>query len=237
MSQHFSATEPAAHEETWREIEEVVQEVTRQSRAAVPADRFFTELLEGSVRTLAATGGAVWLRQSESLRLELQVHHVRTGLVTGPAAENDQNEKQLSQQHQRLLDRISRQTDTHAVSPQSGTTSASAPDGMPENPTDFLLLFCPVIVNDRVLGVLEIFQRPNVSPGTVQGFLRFLAALADLASDYLRNSQLRELQDQATLWSQFEQFTERVHQGLDVDQIAASIALSLIHICRCRRAI
>ena len=224
MSQDFSSTEPAAHEETWREIEEVVQEVTRQSRAAVPADRFFTGLLESSVRTLAATGGAVWLRQPEGPRLEHQVNLVRTGLVTGPDADDVQNVEQRAQQHQRLLDRISRQTDTHAVSPQSGTTSASAPDGLPENPTDFLLLFCPVIVDDRVLGVLEIFQRPNVSPGAVQGFLRFLAALAELASDYLRNSQLRELQDRATLWSQFEQFTERVHQGLDVDQIAASIA-------------
>ncbi len=235
MSQDFSATEPAAHEETWREIEEVVQEVTRQSRAAVPADRFFTGLLESSVRTLAATGGAVWLRQPEGLRLEHQVNLVRTGLVTGPDADDVQNVEQRAQQHQRLLDRISRQTDTHAVSPQSGTTSASAPDGLPENPTDFLLLFCPVIVDDRVLGVLEIFQRPNVSPGAVQGFLRFLAALAELASDYLRNSQLRELQDRATLWSQFEQFTERVHQGLDVDQIAASIANDGRHLIGCDR--
>ena len=233
MSQDFSATEPAAPEETWREIEEVVQEVTRQSRATVPADRFFTGLLESSVRTLAATGGAVWLRQPEGLRLEHQVNLVRTGLVTGPDADDVQNVEQRAQQHQRLLHRISRQTETHAVSPQSGTTSASDPDGLPENPTDFLLLFCPVIVDDRVLGVLEIFQRPNVSPGAVQGFLRFLAALAELASDYLRNSQLRELQDRATLWSQFEQFTERVHQGLDVDQIAASIANDGRHLIGC----
>ncbi|NQV24819.1 MAG: hypothetical protein HQ518_10670 [Rhodopirellula sp.] len=224
MSQDSPAIAPAAHEDTWREIEDVVQEVTRQSRAAVPADRFFTGLLESSVRTLAATGGAVWLRQPEGLRLEYQVNLVRTGLVTGPDADDVLHVEQRSQQHQRLLDRISRQTATHAVSPQSGTTSAANADGLPENPTDFLLLFCPVIVDDRVLGILEIFQRSNVSPGAVQGFLRFLAALAELAADYLRNSQLRELQDRATLWSQFEQFTERVHEGLDVDQIAASIA-------------
>jgi hypothetical protein len=233
MSQDSQTTEPAAHEDTWREIEEVVQEVTRQSRAAVPADRFFTGLLESSIRTLAAAGGAVWLRQPEGLRLEHQVNLVRTGLVTGPDADDIQNVEQRSQQHQRLLDRISRQTDTHAVSPQSGTAAASDVDGLPENPTDFVLLFCPVIVDDRVLGVLEIFQRPNVSPGSVQGFLRFLAALAELASDYLRNSQLRELQDRATLWSQFEQFTERVHEGLDVDQIAASIANDGRHLIGC----
>lgn len=233
MSQDSPATEPAAYEDTWREIEEVVQEVTRQSRAVVPAGRFFTDLLQSSIRTLAATGGAVWLRHAEGLRVEHQVNLVRTGLVTGPDADDIQNVEQRAQHHQRLLERISCQTETHAVSPQSGTMSVSAPDGLPENPTDFLLLFCPIIVDDQVLGVLEIFQRPNVSPGAVQGFLRFLAALAELAADFLRNSQLRALQDRATLWSQFEQFTERVHQGLDVDQIAASIANDGRHLIGC----
>ena len=103
MSQDSPATESAAREDTWREIEDVVQEVTRQSRAAVPADRFFTSLLESSVRTLAATGGAVWLRQPEGLRLEHQVNLVRTGLVTGPDAEDISNVEQRSQQHQALL--------------------------------------------------------------------------------------------------------------------------------------
>ncbi len=233
MTQDSPATEPAAYEDTWREIEEVVQEVTRQSRAVVPADRFFTGLLQNSIRTLAATGGAIWLRHPDGLRLEHQVNLVRTGLVTGPDADDIPNVEQRSQQHQRLLERISRQTETHAISPQSGTMSAADPDGLPENPTDFLLLFCPVTVDNRVLGVLEIFQRPNVSPGAVQGFLRFLAALAELAADFLRNSQLRELQDRATLWSQFEQFTERVHGGLDVDQIAASIANDGRHLIGC----
>lgn len=235
MSQESPAKESAAYEETWQEIEAVVQEVTRQSRAAVPADRFFADLLESSVRTLAATGGAVWLRQPEGLRLEYQVNLIRTGLVTGPDADDVSNVEQRSEQHMRLLNRISRQTETHAVSPQSGTTAGSNTDDLPENPTDFLLLFCPVAVDDQVLGVLEIFQRPNVSPGAVQGFLRFLAALAELTADYLRNSQLRDLQDRATLWSQFEQFTERVHEGLNIDQIAASIANDGRHLIGCDR--
>lgn len=224
MSQDSLAKEAAAYEDTWREIEDVVHEVTRQSRAAVPADRFFTELLESCVRTLAATGGAVWLRQAEGLQLEHQVNLVRTGLVTGPDADNSPGIEQRAQQHLRLLDRVSRQTQSRAVSPQSGSVSESGADDLPENPTDFLLLLCPVTVDGRVLGVLEIFQRSNVSPGAVQGFLRFLGALAELAADFLRNSQLRDLQDRATLWGQFEQFTERVHAGLDLDHIAAAIA-------------
>lgn len=235
MSQESPATESVACEDTWREIEEVVQEVTRQSRADVPADRFFTNLLEGSVRTLAATSGAVWLRQPEGMRLEHQVNLVGTGLVTGPDADDVSNVEQRSQQHMRLLDRISRQTETQAVSPQSGAGPENGETGLPENPTNFLLLFCPITVDNQTVGVLEIFQRPNVSPGAVQGFLRFLAALAELVADYFRNSQLRDLQDRATLWRQFEQFTERVHAGLDIDHIAASIANDGRHLIGCDR--
>lgn len=224
MSQDSPAAAHTSREETWREIENIVQEVTRQSRAAVPASHFFSGLLESSVRTLAATSGAIWLRQAESLQLEYQLNLVKTGLVTGPAAEDISTVEQRSAQHARLLNRLVSEPSATAVSPQSGTSPGAGNDRLPENPTEFLLLLCPITIDDRVVGILEIFQRSNVSPGAVQGFLRFLTALAELAADFLRNAQLRELQDRAALWSQFEQFTERVHAGLDVDHIAAAIA-------------
>ncbi|MDA0284016.1 MAG: HlyD family efflux transporter periplasmic adaptor subunit, partial [Planctomycetota bacterium] len=157
------------------------------------------------------------------------------GLVTGPDADHSPDIEQRAAQHFRLLDRVSRQAECRAVSPQSGSASAGSADGLPQNPTDFLLLLCPVAVDNRVLGVLELFQRPNVSPGAVQGFLRFLGALAELAADFLRNSQLRDLQDRAAVWSQFEQFSERVHEGLDVEQIASSISNDGRHLIGCDR--
>lgn len=224
MSQDSPAAAHTSREETWREIENVVQEVTRQSRAAVPASHFFSGLLESSVRTLAATSGAIWLRQAEGLQLEYQLNLVKTGLVTGPAAEDISTVEQRSAQHARLLNRLVSEPSATAVSPHSGTSPGSGNDRLPENPTEFLLLLCPITIDDQVVGILEIFQRSNVSPGAVQGFLRFLTALAELAADFLRNAQLRELQDRAALWGQFEQFTERVHAGLDVNHIAASIA-------------
>lgn len=220
MSQDSSATAQTAHEETWREIEEVVQEVTRQSRVAVPAEEFFPGLLENSVRTMAATSGAVWMRHADGIRLEYQLNLASTGLVTSPTADDDSLIEQRSQQHLRLLHRVLGEATATAVSPQAGSNDA----GLPENPTDFLLLLCPISIDERAVGIIEVFQRSNVSPGAVQGFLRFLTALAELAADFLRNSQLRDLQNRAALWSQFEQFTERLHTSLDVDRIAASIA-------------
>lgn len=224
MNQESPPAEPAAYEDTWREIEDVVQEVTRQSRATISADTFFSDLLDGAVRTLAAVGGAIWLRTPEGLRLEHQINLAKSGLVSAPNADASPEIDQRAQLHFRLLDRVSKQTKSRAVSPQSGSAAEGGADGLPENPTDFLLLLSPVSINEQVLGIVEIFQRPNVSPGAVQGFQRFLGALAELAADFLRNSQLRELQDRAALWTQFEQFTERVHEGLDIEHIAASIA-------------
>ena len=62
MSQDASSPVSAAYEDTWRQIDDVVQQVTQQSRAPVSSEQFFTDLLDGCVRTLAAVGGAVWLR-------------------------------------------------------------------------------------------------------------------------------------------------------------------------------
>lgn len=224
MNQETPVTE-AAYEETWREIEDVVQEVTRLSRTSVSSDQFLAELLEGAVRTLAAIGGAVWMRHSEGLRLEYQVNLAKTGLVSAPDADVGPGLEERSLQHLRLLDRVTRESTSRAVSPRSGSGAESQGNGgLPENPTDCLLLLCPVAVDDHVLGVIEVFQRADVSPAACQGFLRFLGALAELTADFLRNSQLRELKDRSSLWGQFETFTERVHQGLDVEQIATAIA-------------
>ena len=48
MNQDSPATE-AAYEDTLREIEDAVQEVTRLSRTSVSSERFLAELLQGAV--------------------------------------------------------------------------------------------------------------------------------------------------------------------------------------------
>lgn len=223
MTQETPVTE-AAYEETIREIEDVVQEVTRLSRSAVSTEQFLAELIGGSVRTLAAIAGAVWMRRAEGLRLEYQVNLAQTGLVSAPAADVGPDVEERGLQHLRLVDRVTRETTARAVAPQSGGIDSDGNGSLPENPTDCLLLLCPIVIDGQALGVIEIFQRPDVSPAACQGFLRFLNALAELTADFLRNSQLRELKDRSALWGQFETFTERVHHGLNIEQIAASIA-------------
>lgn len=204
----------------WREIESVVDHITRLARSPVTPDRFFVELLEGSVRTLAAIGGAVWLQQPEGLQLIAQINLSRTGLVRAAEAEESPDLDERARRHLVLLHQTLSETEPRALSPRAGGANPEAT----QNPTDFLLLLSPLKLDNEPVGVLEVFQRTSVTPGARQGFLRFLTALSDLAADFLRNSRLRELQERAALWTRFEHFAEQVHQGLDVRRIASAVA-------------
>ncbi len=235
MSQTPPVTASVAHEDTWREIELVVQQVTRLSRSDVSIEQFFAELLEKSVRTLAAAGGAVWLLRPEGYSLEYQINLAATGLVSAPNADElpDREERQIN--HQRLLQHVANQGRRRAISPHAGGrhddsgrndsgANGDSAEGTPRNPTDFLLLMCPVTVDGSVAGLIEVFQHADVSPAAVQGFLRFLGALCELAADYLRNRQHRELTERSQLWTTFERFSESIHFGLDPQRIATAIA-------------
>jgi transcriptional regulator with GAF, ATPase, and Fis domain len=226
MSQDTSLSDAAsesAHEETWRQIEDVLDQISQSSRSTATSEEFFSGLLDGSVRTLAAVGGAIWLRQPEGLRLEYQVNFAATGLSSTGDGDADRDEQR--QVHRQLMDRISAGTEPRAVAPQSGSNSEeNGATGGSTNPTEFLLCCAPVIVGDESRGLIEIVQRPDVSPAACEGFLKFLGSVAVLASDFLRNFDLRTLQSEASLWNQFGEFSERIHKGLDIRAVSTAIA-------------
>lgn len=234
MSQDIplSDTPASTHEETWRQIEDVLDRISRRSRSSVSSEEFFTELLDRSIRTLAAKGGAIWLRRPEGLRLEYQVNLAAAGffptgdLTSGDSTsgETSSSRDEQSESHVQLLERIAGGSDPRAIAPRSGRAPEGNGAASDSNPTEFLLCCAPVHVGDESRGLIEIIQRPDVSPAACEGFLQFLGSVAILASDFLRNSDLRTLQNEASLWNQFGQFSERVHKGLDVRVVASAIA-------------
>jgi GAF domain-containing protein len=87
-----------------------------------------------------------------------------------------------------------------------------------------LILFAPIRSDGELAGILEIFQRPNTTPAAQQGFLRFLDTLSEIAADFTRRQELRNLRDRSALWAQYEAFAERVHSDLDLDRTAFVLA-------------
>lgn len=193
-----------------REIQGLVQEITQLSRSEVDPAEFYEELTKRIVSALAATGGAVWIRDAgDRLSPIYQMKIPDEILVEGDAAE----------QHHRLLIRTL-QDGSGAMVPSRSVAS----DSEAGNPTDHLLILGVIHDDAMPRGILEVFQRADTSLVAQRGYQRFVRQMCELASDFLKAQRLRQFVDKQSLWEQLESFARKVHSGLDVPNIAYTIA-------------
>ena len=199
-------------DQTKSEIRQLVAEITELSQANLSDQAFFEGFLNRVTTALAAAGGAVWLNDphSDQLRLEYQINVPPTCLPADSRA----------QPHDLLLKQVASAGSIQLVPPQSGSGRSSSPG----NPCEFLLIFSPIRVEQRVVGLLEIFQRPGADPATQNGYLRFASQVCELASKFFQYKKLRSLSEQQELWQNLEPFVETIHRGLDIEQTVYHIA-------------
>lgn len=198
-------------EETRQQIRHLIQEIAQLAQSDMNAGDFYNAFLQRVVSALAATGGAVWhVDEDGKLELQYQINLPATGITSGSPA---------ALRHAKLLKRVIADGKPELIAPQSG-------DGGNEggNPTDSLLVLGILVIDQKVRGVVEIFQRPGAGPGTQRGYLRFLAQMCDLASDYLKNREIRLLGEEQSWSRQLDGFLRGVHRSLDRDTTAFTIA-------------
>lgn len=198
-------------EQTKQQIRTIVGEIAQLSKLDITPDEYHGEFLHRVVSAMGALGGAVWTFEEGALNLAYQVNIKELGL---------RNETD-SQSHARLLYRM-----LHG--PESGTLvpphSGIEGDEQSGNPTDHLLVFCPIRTELEVVGLIEIIQRHETTPDMQRGFLRFLAQVCLLATDFYKNRQLRYFGERQNLWTLLEEFTRTIHQSLNVQETTYTIA-------------
>ncbi len=214
--------DPHLVEQTKQQIRHLVREIAQLSKSHVAPQQYYDALLNRIVSALAAVGGAVWSLDKGRLELQYQINLRQTGMADNP---------QDQQRHGRLLQRVIQSGEGIMVAPHSG----AGDDAEAGNPTPFLLLLGPLKSDQEVLGVIEIFQRPDTALSVQQGYLRFVMQMCDLAGDYLNTRRLRHFSDRQVLWSQLEQFTRQVHRSLDPRLTAFTIANEGRRLLECDR--
>jgi multidrug efflux pump subunit AcrA (membrane-fusion protein) len=206
-SPHEFSVEPSAG----RELEEILDELARLAGSDITERQFRERLLERAVRGLAAIGGAIWVRTAEGqIGLDCQLR-----LDAIPLADNWAD----AQRHTQLLAALMAKHEARAIAPRAALSG----EPLAANPTDYLLVLAPLPLQAGLQALVEVVQRPNVSPLAQQGALQFLVAIGDLAAEYGRNRELRELRDRGTLWRQFERFAAQVHGSLELNRVAYTI--------------
>ena len=207
-----------------RQIRALVSEIARFSKSEMAPQEFYGEMLTRVVSALAAVGGVVWtLENQNQIALQYQVNLQESGI-----AEKSEEDKT---RHARLLQKVLRGGEGMLVPPHSGAGNGEEA----ANPTDFLLVLGPLKTELEVVGVVEIFQRPDTGLATQDGYLRFVTQVCDLACDYLKSRQLRSFGDRQVLWTQLEEFTRSVHACLNPRDTAYTIANEARRLIECDR--
>ncbi len=208
-------------EETRNQIRSLVEEIHLIAQSDCGRTEFYQGFLTRVTGALASTGGAIWsVAPGGEMSLEYQINLGRTGLA-------DDAGKQLA--HGRLLEQLAISGEPTLVPPRSGSGDERG------NPTDMLLVIAPLTIEQRVVGLVEIFQRPGSGPTTQRGYLRFLAQVARVAGDFLRNDQLRSFTRRESMWNRLESFVAAVHGSLDSRQTVYAIANEGRRVLECER--
>jgi len=195
------------------EIRALLQEISELAHSDCTEEKFYEGILTRLITAVAAVGGAVWVRESmeEPISLKYQINLKQSILASDKTAQT---------RHSLLLNGAMNEAEPTLYGPHTGDHDPSAAG----NPTDHILMVSPIRVNQEVLGLIEVFQRANVGPGTQAGNLRFVAQVAELAAKFIAYSRLRNFAHQQSMWQQLEHFIRAVHQGLDTKQTVYTIA-------------
>jgi len=192
------------------QIRALLGEIAQLSKQDIAPDEFHAEFLRRVISALGAIGGALWILDGNSLSLAYQINFRELCLQEGD------NEK-----HARLLKQLLPSPDTGTLLPPHSGTEGEQDAG---NPTDHLLVFCPIRTELETVGLVEIIHHPDVPAAVQKSFVQFLAQTCRFATDYYKNRQLRHFGERQNLWTVLEDFTRMIHQSLEPKLTAYTVA-------------
>ena len=213
-------TEPVPSDENLKKVRERVMQLAREIEQMSGQDLapplFFQEFLVRVVTAIGARAGAVWLvDESSRLGLVAQVNLEQTGLRERPGA--------LALNEKLIVDVL-----------QTGEARTLTHGGEAQLPTEHVLVLSALHKEKKCVGVVELFQRPDVPLKAQSGYMQFLEQMCGYGSRFIEGKR-RNLGDQADLknqfWTDFEQFSLRLQRSLveqEVADAAASDARSLL---------
>jgi hypothetical protein len=160
------------------------EEVSRMAGRDMPPAEFFGEFLKRILMVLDAPAGAVWIRTPQGhLQLQYQIKMAQVGLT---------NVKSCREMHDELLRQGMIEAKPGHFPPHTSAGAAQGDTPVAANPTDFSNLIAPILNEGQVAGIVEVWQSPDRHAKAIRGYIQFMVRMAQVASRFLRNHQLRQ---------------------------------------------
>ncbi|MBS0210304.1 MAG: efflux RND transporter periplasmic adaptor subunit [Planctomycetes bacterium] len=197
-------------EQAQQQLIALLDEVARLAEQEIDATRFFTLFTERAATTLGALAAGVWLADGRgAARLVAQFE--RPGADVAALFSTAENERLIQQQ-------------LAAPHPQMIGPGGGLPGTTLKNNTHHLLMLVPIRVQERVAGVLEIYQRFHPDAQTQAGYLACARRFCEFAAVFLLAARVRALEAKLALWNQWADLHQSIHGSLRSQKVSAAIA-------------
>jgi hypothetical protein len=214
-------------EQARRQINRLAEEIARLSEMELEPGAFYGEFLQRVLTAIAAPAGAIWLRTPQgNLQLQYQINMREVGL---------DRDDQARESHFELLRQAALRGQPGLLAPHSGLGVPEGGGPAAGNPTDYVILLAPILIEKQVAGLVEIWQDPNRGADAQRGFLQFLVRMAGLAGVFARNQTMRQMVGQQQVWTQLEAFARQVHATLNPTEVSYLIANEGRRLVECDR--
>lgn len=218
-------TEPVPTDENLKKVRERVMQLAREIEQMSGQDLtppvFFQEFLVRVVTAIGARAGAVWLiDESSRLGLMAQVNLDQTGLRERPGA--------MGLNEKLLVDVL-----------QTGEARTITHGGEAQLPTEHVLVLSALHKEKKCVGVVELFQRPDVPIKAQSGYMQFLEQMCGYGSRFIegrRRNQGESADLKNQFWTDFEQFSLRLQKSLVEQEVADAAASDCRSLLGCDRA-
>ena len=177
-------------------MERSIDQLADLARSEIEPGRFFGEVLSRALQPGGATQAILW-RQS------VEGHWQPAGILPS----HEPLDAATIDQRQELLIDVSTDEQPRRVSAKTGSH-----------------LFSPIRHAGLPVGILETAHDPNEEGPLPQSPLPFFAALCEITADFLSQHELQQLRRARTIWQQWDQYSHRLWQSLDLSAVCAAIA-------------
>ena len=196
-------------------MEQSIDHVADRARSHIEPGRFFGEGLGRAIQPGGASRAILWRQSLEG-----------AWQPAGEVPANNKLDAASIELRQELLVEVSSDEQPRIVSAipgSSGSNGASQADAN-GSAREGSHVLSPIRHAGQAVGILET-QHPLDAAGQLPpDTFQFFAALCEITADFLSQHELQQLRRARGVWQQWDQFSQRLWQSLDLPSVCAAVA-------------
>ena len=210
-------------EEVKAEVRQTIQQLQELSLTDTSFDEFCETVLTKVVKLTGAHGALLWQSNANG----------------GPRISHKAGRQSFSldvdeSKHLNIVGQVISQQQRFGIS--SASVARDSETESETNDTNCLMLFAPVFNRTKVCcGALELLQRNDITDSAKEGYLKFLARIAELFPRWHENHEISRLSQNVDQFSTTMDFVSEVHNSIDYQETAFAIANEARRLLGCDR--